>query len=1513
MNREEDLTNGYVLTNLASRLGAGLYQEWQKRKSVLSRVNFQHFAEFITERVLDLPPDLMKPGRTSEQKKSQSAVITKSSRVLLHQPVSSSASTSPCCKCHKQHSLLQCEEFLALSPDQRQKFAKENFVCFTCLDPSKHQWKACGKKRSCGTDGCNRRHHPLLHMTSSGSNFELNSAAVPFNPQPHFHSSHVGTNVSIMFKIVPIRIYGNGDLFADTYAFLDDGSSLSMIEQDLFVELGLDGHPEQLTLQWMKGMSRIEDSIRTSLSVSGIKSRKRYVLENVYTIKDLGLASQSIDVTSLQSKYPHLRGLPLSDLVNARPKILLGLDQAKFLLGHGQRHGKDEEPHALKTLLGWIVYGKSVPSMNLSSLNPVSKPSMNLMFHYAIREEVDLHDLVQLHFTTEEFGVMPPKGELRSREVSRSFDIMERSLKLVDRQYEIGLLWDSNDVKLPDSYDMAFKRLIGLEKSLRKKPHLLEWQNNYFRDLISKGYARIASKEDLEKDWPRVWYAPTFIIVNPNKFPPKPRCVADVAAKVNGISLNTHLMKGPDNLVPLHAGLFKFRERQVAVNADVREMFHRIRIKSEDQQCQRILWREGDTSRQPTVYIMEVMMFGPRCSPTCAQYVKNHHANLFKLECPEAVDGLTKRTYVDDYFNSHNSVEEAISVTRDAIRICHTMNFDLVGIQSNSRGLLDQMPKGYVNSKLVSIDPNESDCFFSKVLGMFWHPSTDHFSYKLSDEETMKEMLAEDAVISKRQMLKTIMKIFDPLCIVSLFIIRGRIILQEVWREGYDWDEPVSLHLRSLWLSFINDLKQIENIRIPRRYVMWNPDDCKVSLIVFVDASEKAFAAVAYFRFARNDDVKVAQVMAKAKVAPVKQLSIPRLELQAAVLGVRLAATIQESHTIRIDELLFLSDSKTVLAWINCTSKLPSFVASRVGEILESTSSRQWFHIGSKDNVANDGTKRFEASMGDQNTRWFQGPDFLKLSFKEWPITPCITACNSVRNNSKGTLLLLHVYNRKSYYGAYNLLSARFQARWSSSVRVIAFLLRFKRILQRKKTDREVFVTPSEFRQAEDWLFRKIQEESFSSDITFLRSSGKVGSSSSILSLSPFLDEDGTLRLSSRAQKANSSYSSRNPAILPSRHPLVNLFIDYHHQKNCHMGTATVISDIRESAWIISIRGAVERVRKACFMCKRLKARAAVPLMGQLPKARLAFDSRPFTHVGVDCFGPLLVKFGRGTVKRYGMIFTCLTFRAVQIELLNDLSLDQCTMAVRRFLINRVVTRYFYSDNGLNFVGTKNLLDKDAKEMEVSLCEYSSRQEGVLWRFIPAYSPWMGGAWERLIQSIKRSIDFVLKGLVPREDVLRNALMEAQGQINRRPLTHIPVDPEDPKPLTPNSMLFGEDDRDVTAPGIFSEADFCSKLYSRRCQHLMAQLVRRWYREYLPVITRRSKWFKDTKHVQMGDIVIVIEPNEIRSAWHLGRVIEIYPGPDGVARMADVKLSNGVIKYKRSIGRLAVLDLESSS
>jgi transposase InsO family protein len=278
------------------------------------------------------------------------------------------------------------------------------------------------------------------------------------------------------------------------------------------------------------------------------------------------------------------------------------------------------------------------------------------------------------------------------------------------------------------------------------------------------------------------------------------------------------------------------------------------------------------------------------------------------------------------------------------------------------------------------------------------------------------------------------------------------------------------------------------------------------------------------------------------------------------------------------------------------------------------------------------------------------------------------------------------------------------------------------------------------------------------------------------------------------------------------------------------------------------------------------------------------------------------------------LILTCLTFRAVHIEMLRDMSTAQVLMAFRRFFSSRGKSRCFYSDNGKNFVGAANILHKDLKEMKAVLGEEIARQHKIDWKFMPAYSPWFGGAWERLIQSIKKCVEFMLKGEILHDDVLETALKDASFLMNRRPLTHVPIDHEDAKPLTPNTAMFGDEDDDCAiAAGVFTSSDANSTSRYRRAQHFTIKYMTRWVREYLPEINRREKWNERTRPIKLDDIVIVIEPNEPRNAWKKGRVIKTHPGPDGEIRAVDVRLGDGTVRPSRSVGRLAVLDVAGES
>lgn len=285
----------------------------------------------------------------------------------------------------------------------------------------------------------------------------------------------------------------------------------------------------------------------------------------------------------------------------------------------------------------------------------VQEENERMMFCECQEPGEDLHQLVKSFFTTEHFGVQPPSKCLESEAIGRANEIIEKTMKSSDGQYGIGLLWRTDNEELPNNFPMAMRRLLCEEAKMKRDSEYAEWINGKIQEMLAKGYARLAQNEELEADYKRIWYLPIFSVVNANKIPIKRRLILDAKAKYQGKSLNDCLLKGPDQLASLPGILIRSREHKIVAGGDVREMFHRIRIIKEDQQCQRFLWRNGDQTKKPKTFILQAMAFGPTCSPACAQSVKNTHARKYRKNCPEAVEAIERDQYVDDLLRSFRS------------------------------------------------------------------------------------------------------------------------------------------------------------------------------------------------------------------------------------------------------------------------------------------------------------------------------------------------------------------------------------------------------------------------------------------------------------------------------------------------------------------------------------------------------------------------------------------------------------------------------------------------------------------------------------------------------------------------------------------------------------------------------------------------------------------------------------------------------------------------------------------
>lgn len=436
-------------------------------------------------------------------------------------------------------------------------------------------------------------------------------------------------------------------------------------------------------------------------------------------------------------------------------------------------------------------------------------------------------------------------------------------------------------------------------------------------------------------------------------------------------------------------------------------------------------------------------------------------------------------------------------------------------------------------------------------------------------------------------------------------------------------------------------------------------------------------------------------------------------------------------------------------------------------------------------------------------------------------------------------------------------------------------------------------LTPLEIEVSEKLWIRKVQSDCFHEDIQMLHKKGTVEKRNQLYQLSPMYNEDKLICLDGRIKAAMVAESVKHPIILDSKHKFTELLIQHYHERCHHVGHDLVCNELRQKYWIINIGAAVKRCFNNCQLCKVRKPKSRIPLMGQLPKTRMSIYARPFTFCGVDYFGPIEIKIGRRIEKRYGVLFTCLTVRAIHLELAASLDTDSAIMAIRRFVARRGCPKELHSDNGTNFKGADKELTNQLLQFDQSKLEREMTTRGISWHFIPPRSPHMGGSWERMVGVVKCSLKEVLREHHPKEELLKTVLCEAEALVNSRPLTHLSTDPNDFECLTPNHFLIGTAGVDQI-PGNFGKAELCNRKQWKQAQALVEAFWNKWIKGYLPKLAQRSKWFSKANPLQVGEMVIIKDDEQKRGYYPIGIIVKVFPGEDGQVRAVEVKTARGV-------------------
>ena len=726
----------------------------------------------------------------------------------------------------------------------------------------------------------------------------------------------------------------------------------------------------------------------------------------------------------------------------------------------------------------------------------------------------------------------------------------------------------------------------------------------------------------------------------------------------------------------------------------------------------------------------------------------------------------------------------------------------------------------------------------------------------------------------------------------------------------FGWDDEIPHKDREIWTRWLSDLPVLSQLKVDRR---WIPQSTSYSSLVtkelhhFADASSRGYGVVSYLRVVDEaGDIHCSILMAKARLAPIKAVSIPRLELMAATLAVKVDQFIRNEISFMSCVSIFWTDSSAVLSMVkNTNRRFPVFVANRLTKIEESSDHNQWRFVNSEMNVADHASRGMSASTLLHNSCWFKGPDFLWMSEEHWPVLPHDLA------ELPEEFLLLKCHVAKAFL-AEDGLDRRFE-RFSSLYRLqksVAWLLRLKGRLLKRSVE-EGPLTVDEIERALAEIIKIVQRRTFHVELRELEGCAtktrgrKVGR---LRKLNPML-KDGILRVGGRLDNAPLEFSVRHPIILPSDHHVTRLVIEDYHYRVGHSGMAHTWTSIRQNYWIVKGAATVRKVLGKCILCRRRNARAGQQMMSDLPKERVTPCNPPFYFSGVDYFGPFVVRQGRSDVKRYGCIFTCLTTRAVHIEVAHSLTTDSFIDAFRRFVSRRGTPHTLYSDNGTNFVGAERELRESIQEWNQSRITERLLQRSVRWKFNPPLASHMGGIWERLIRSVRRILYVLLSQQKLNDERLTTLMTEVEYILNSRPLTPITLDPEGDEPLTPNHLLLLG--RCVgLPPGVFGEADnYCRRRW-RQVQYLADQFWKRWTLEYLQTLQTRQKWQSMRRNLSPNELVLLVDENLPRGQWQIGRITEVHPDRQGRVRQVSVRTGTGII-MKRPVTKLCtIIDID---
>ena len=1477
MGHLQELESQVCMVEIVNRLQPYLQNRWKKKALDLKHESkqypkFQELVDFINREACDAnDPVYGKVGLKAKSEDGKKGNSISSAHVKQSVSFSSNVKGSyskwkrpPCKLCNNDHRLLYCPTFKLMKLTERVKYVRDHKLCENCLLDN-HGTEECRKQSVCDVRDCGKRHTRYLHVDCN----ELEDKdSTNKGRAVNVHNVNVDGEVFMPIVRVVVNDCSTGS------ALLDTASSNTFCSRSLVDKVALRSERVRYSLSTLTKCEERESDI-VSFTVSSLDGRESLHLSHVYVVDDIPVRSSPVQCR----EFPHLKGLDISG-ATGKVEILIGQDHAEALIPLEVKKGRKGEPFAVRSIFGWSING---PAKVLNTVSP------KVVSHF-VRTDF-LEEKVNSLWNLENDGISGDVCTYSQNEL-QVIQLWEKRCRKVNDHYELPIPWKPN-VCLPNNMGVALRRLESLRVSLVKRG-LMEKYNSEVKSLLAKGYAEAAPPLPYVSS-AKVWYLPHQCVVSDKK-PDKIRIVFDCASKFQGQSLNSNCFQGPDMNNRLLSVMLRFREHTYAVMADIEGMYHQVLVPDADRDALRFLW--WDDAGEICHYRMTRHLFGGVwCSSSSTFALRRILVDNPDVD-PVVADTIRYSFYVDDCLKSVASKSDALRVVHGTKSVLSEAGFNLTKFVSNEASLLEEI-SDCDRAKEVKDFSSPVKC---KALGVKWDVVSDSFYFDA--------VLQPSSPITRRHMLSFIASIFDPLGLISPVVIAGKMLFQEATRLKLEWDSVAPGNLCSRWEAWVRDLGLLCRLKFPRCVKPAEFDDAHLELHHFSDASSKGYGCCSYLRCVdKAGRIHVSLLLSKSKLAPLKSTTIPRLELQAAVLSARVDSMLRNELSLHLAPSYFWVDSQIVLKYIHNEDKqFHVFVANRVNEIRNLTSVGQWHHISGKDNIS-DCISRGSSVRSFDFGRWVSGPAFLHEYKSTWKLDTegardfsLSEDDEEVKRDSvkRRNVCLMNDVEVDPMEKLFSYYSS-----WYRLKRAVAWLLKFKNHLRFKCHDgMRVPLSVEDLEESETYILKYVQNRMYSKELKSLSSGVTVSKDSSVRGLDPFVDSDGLLRVGGRIKGSNLVYDAKHPILVPHNHPIAVLIVRECHER-AHVGIEWTVNELRKKYWITRIRRVVKNLSRNCFKCRRYFGSTCVQKMSDLPPQRLDSGNPPFHYVGIDCFGPFLVKRGRAEVKRYGCLFTCLNTRAVHLEKLENMDVDSFLNGFRRFVSRRGSPVEVWSDNGPNFVGGNLEMSRCFDELQQKSIYDKAIQKGVIWHFNPPCASHMGGLWERMIRTVRK----VLVGLIGldarlTDESLDTLLCEVEQMVNSRPITKVSDDANDPHALTPNHLLLLREHPSFP-PGEFRASDVYKRRW--RCvQHLGNVFWKRWLSDYLPELQRRSKWLKIRESLAIGDLVLILNENTPRGLWPLGVVVEVFPSKDGLIR--SVKVRTKVTELVRPISKIVFLE-----